>query len=408
MKVFSTAFLLFFITNLLIAQNNSFNGTFLNTQIGLSLSLTENGGTYSGQYNLQTQSFPVTAKVQGVNTLVGSYPYFGNTVPIQLMLIEGAYILITEGVTIPLAFTPSQAATTQVVNNSSRSTESTVSTPAVAIEIPNSSVQISNLKAGGRAFADPYAGFRFNIPNDWVGQQVENGSYLIGHNTKAGFILVMPHEYTSVNEMYQESAIGIQEEGIQLTPTSGVQKYGRKGLIVNYQGAIQGQMVKANAIGLMSPHGGGLTLLIAVRNDLYTNDYLTTLQSIANSVAFSKPKASPLAGQWKNRINGRRLIYLRTANGFSDRTTIDLCSNGNFSYNGTSSGMSDGPSVLTYASQDGGQGIWKVISRGNTPILVLTYNTGEFAEYRLGNGLANGEIQLDGRKYYLDSIEGCR
>ena len=407
MRLFSTALLLFFITNLISAQNNSFNGTFLNSEIGLSLILTGNETTYSGEYKLQTQSFPVTAQAQGVNTLVGSYPYFGNTVPIQLMLIEGSYLLITEGVTIPLTFTPSQAATTQVVSTNSTLSESVEPAQEIAINIPNSTIQNTNLKAAGRAFADPYAGFRFNIPNGWVGQQVENGSYLIGHNTKAGFVLVMPHQYASVNEMYQESAQGINEEGIQLRPSSGAKKYGRKGLIVNYQGAIQGQMVKANAIGLMSPHGGGLTMLIAVRNDLYTNEYLTTLQSIANSVSFSKPKASPVAGQWKNRINGKRLLYMKTANGFSDKVTIDLCSSGNFGYNSNSSGMSGGSSVLTYAGQDGGQGTWKIISRGNMPILVLNYNTGELAEYQLANGASNGQIQLDGRRYFVQNESGC-
>lgn len=409
MKVFSITFYLFFITNLISAQNNSFNGTFFNTQIGLSISLTGNNGNYTGQYNLQDQAFPITAQTQSEHTLVGSYPYFGNIVPIQLMLIEGSYILITEGVTVPLTFAAVQPDENQLASNRNEiiPVKSPTQGEEIAINIPPSSTQTSHLKAAGRAFADPYAGFRFNIPNDWTGQEVENGSYLIGHTKKAGFILVMPHQYASVNEMYQESAQGIHEEGIQLTPTSGVQKYGRKGLIANYNGAIQGQMVKAHAIGLLSPHGGGLTMLIAVRNDLYTNDYLTTLQSIANSVTFSKPKTSPVAGQWKNRINGKRLLYMKTANGMSKKITIDLCSSGNFGYNSNSSGMSGGPTVLTYAGQDGGQGTWKIISRRNAAILVLNYNTGEFAEYQLANGASNGQIQLDGRRYFVQEESGC-
>ena len=219
--------------------------------------------------------------------------------------------------------------------------------------------------------------------------------------------MIMPHEYTSLNEMYKASTQGIQAEGIQLTPTSGIQKYGGNGLIANYNGAIQGQLVQAHAIGLISPHGGGLTMLIAVRRDLYTNDYLTTVQSIASSVVFSKPKVSPIAGQWKTRINGKRLLYMRTANGFSDKITIDLCSNGNFGYNSNGSGMSGGSTVLTYASQDGGQGNWKIISRGQIPFLVLNYNTGELAEYRLANGASNGQIQLDGRRYFVQEESGC-
>lgn len=49
--------------------------------------------------------------------------------------------------------------------------------------------------------------------------------------TKSGFMLVMPNEYTSVNEMNLESIKGIQEEGTQLIPTSGVENMDVKGMI---------------------------------------------------------------------------------------------------------------------------------------------------------------------------------
>ncbi len=403
MKVFNITCCLFFITNLIIAQNNSFNGTFLNQEIGLSLSLSGTAGKYTGQFKLQDQSYTVTAQQETANSIIGTYPYFGKEVLIQVMKTQGNYTLITEGVTIPLTFlatpsegtgTPNGALTAATLNGNVQST---------GTEHPNNSGE----KAKGQSFGDVYSGYQFKIPSDWVSKQVDGGSYLIGHNTKPGFILVMPNQYTSLNQMQQESVQGIQEAGIQLMPTGGIEQYGKNGLLANYSGTIEGQVVTAHAIGLIAPYGNGLTILIAVRKDLYEQAYLSILQSIANTVTFSKPKISPVAGQWTTRIKGKRLLYMKTANGFSDKVIIDLCSSGNFGYSSNSSGMSGGTSVLTYAGQDGGQGTWKIISRGQTPVLMLTYNSGEFAEYNLMNGASSGQIQLNGRRYFIQDESSC-
>ena len=310
--------------------------------------------------------------------------------------------------TIPLTFLPTQseeqgsnsgALTTANLNGSLTKSDQTENLPIAS--------KNSGKKARGKSFGDVYSGYQFNIPSDWVGNQVEGGSYLIGHNTKPGFILVMPNQYTSVNQMRQESIHGIQEEGIQLMPTGGIEKYDNNGLLATYSGTIEGQMVTAHAIGLVAPHGNGLTILIAVRKDLYQQEYLSILQSIANTVTFSKPTISPIAGQWKSRITDKRLLYLKTANGFSDKVIIDLCSSGKFGYNSNSSGMSGGTSVLTYAGQDGGQGTWEIISRGQLPVLILTYNSGEFSEYNLTNGTSNGQVQLNGRRYFIQEESNC-
>ena len=404
MKVFSTTFFLFCIINLIIAQNNSFNGTFSNKEIGLSLSLNATTGTYTGQFKLQDQSYEVTAQQETEHSIIGTYPYFGNQVAIQVINAQGSYALITEGVTIPLTFLPTQSK--EYGSNNGALTAANLTQSAKTEDLPITSKK-SEKKANGKSFGDIYSGYQFNIPSDWVGNQVDGGSYLIGHNTKPGFILVMPNQYTSLSQMQQESVQGIQEAGIQLMPTGGIEKYGDNGLLATYSGTIEGQKVTAHAIGLVAPHGNGLTILIAVRKDLYQQEYLSILQSIANTVTFSKPKDSPIAGQWKNRINGKRLLYLKTANGFSDKVIIDLCSSGNFGYSSNSSGMSGGTSVLTYAGQDGGQGIWKIINRGQTPVLILTYNSGEFAEYNLMNGTSNGQIQLNGQRYFIQEESSC-
>ena len=406
MKVFNTAFFLFFITNLVLAQNNSFNGTFLNEEIGLTLLLNGADGNYTGQFKLQEQSFAVTAQQQTDNSISGAYPYYGNQVAIQVLKAQGSYTLITEGVTIPLTFLPAQSDKGSSGAITAANLNGNLSMSAQRESLPTASKN-SKEKATGTSFGDAYTGYQFNIPKEWIGKEVEGGSYLIGHNTKPGFILVMPNQYTSLSQMHQESVQGIQETGIQLMPTGEIQKYGNNGLLANYSGTIESQMVTAHAIGLISPHGNGLTILIAVRKDLYESTYLPILQSIANTVTFSKPKVSPVAEQWRNRIKGKRLLYMKTANGFSDKITIDLCSNGQFGYGSNSSGMSTGASTLTYAGQDAGQGTWTITNRGQTAMLILTYHDGEVGEYELSNRETNGQINLNGRRYFIQNGERC-
>lgn len=403
MKVINVVLAVFFLLNQSFAQNNSLLGTFRNDEVGLTILLKGSTNSIMGEYKLQGQSFPITAQLQSENTVVGTYPYFGNNVPIQLMEVNGSYLLITEGVTIPMIKNEFQNIDNQLVNDG----DVVENNSKISVNLPISNTKISKEKATGKIYTAPDNAFQFNLPKDWVAQVLENGSYLIGHNTKAGFIMVMPHEYVSVAQMQQESIQGIQEDGISLMPVSEFQAYGNQGLMVDFGGTIQGQPVKSNAIGLVSPHGGGLTILTAVRSDLYSADYLTLIQTIANSVSFSKPKVTAAASNWKTRITNKRLLYMNTSNGFSDKITIDLCDSGQFGYNSNSSGMSGGATTLTYAGQNGGQGTWKVTSRGQQNVLVLSFHNGEIYEYQLTKRASMGQVNLDDRRYFIQDESAC-
>ena len=74
MKIIYHTLCLFFLTNLSFAQNNSFTGTFLNTEIGLTLTLQQNETGLTGQFQLQGESFPIAAKMKNEQTVVGAYP----------------------------------------------------------------------------------------------------------------------------------------------------------------------------------------------------------------------------------------------------------------------------------------------------------------------------------------------
>lgn len=82
-----------------------------------------------------------------------------------------------------------------------------------------------------------------------------------------------------------------------------------------------------------------------------------TAPHAAASASLAPIPASPLA----EGLKGRKLLYLKTSNGFSDEEEVHLCSNGVAAIDGASSAMSAGAGgALTYAGQDSYKGTWTV------------------------------------------------
>ena len=55
---------------------------------------------------------------------MGTYPYFGNQVPFSLMIMDGAYFLMSEGMTIPMTRTNTGINTTEGELTVARTSES--------------------------------------------------------------------------------------------------------------------------------------------------------------------------------------------------------------------------------------------------------------------------------------------
>ena len=107
----------------------------------------------------------------------------------------------------------------------------------------------------------PYAGVEFVIPAGWVGQETQAG-YILGSHTEAGAIFLSSHESTSLEALTAEAMKGFTEQdGTQLFPEGNVEGLGEKALGAVYRGTLQGQPVKAYAVGLINPHGRGVTIL---------------------------------------------------------------------------------------------------------------------------------------------------
>ncbi len=124
---------------------------------------------------------------------------------------------------------------------------------------------------------------------------------------------------------------------------------------------------------------------------------------ISKTARFSKPQQSEAASEWQNFLRGKHLLYLYTANGFSTRKDIYLCSNGTFRSNSGDSSISINGTVATSGNSSG---TWRVSSAGGAR-LILNFNSGGVAEYELSTRQASNEIGLNGARYFVKSDSGC-
>lgn len=121
----------------------------------------------------------------------------------------------------------------------------------------------------------------------------------------------------------------------------------------------------------------------------------------SNSTSVTETEATQ---QLKQRIIGKRLLYLHTANGGSDKKFFDLCSNGSFYYSSNYSYLSGGFSGVT---TDEDYGTWQVGTIGNGLGLILNTQKGEYIEMVITPGNSQSELLGNGRRYFISTNETC-
>lgn len=260
---------------------------------------------------------------------------------------------------------------------------------------------------------NPQWGVRFTVPEGWIGQAAGEG-YLFGSRTDRGLILVLPHDYRSLDALRAEAEKGLHDaSGTYLELDGPLDAFGERGVAATFQGAIEGQRARAYAVSVLAPHGGGVTILTAVDPAYYSGAYPERVRAMAEGLQFSEPQTPSAGGDWNARLKGSRLTYLYSYYsggasgsyaGASEKTTIDLCSAGHFFYSGSSSFAVDGGVGAGYnasgygGGSDQGAGRWEVVQRGGQPVLQLAFQNGEVAEYTIS--YPDEELHLDGKRFF--------
>jgi len=228
---------------------------------------------------------------------------------------------------------------------------------------------------------DPNWGFKFRPPEGWKFQKSAE-TVILGHDTIAGAIFVLPHTAKSLQAVQAEMQSGLTDEGVQLLPTGAIQPLGNNAVAGEYAGIFNGEQVKARGIGTFSPYGGGAYIVAVSTPDKYSPQLSGAADAIAKGMQYFKVEVSDLmrhfAGTWATSTT-------------NTLTNMTLAPDGSYhdSYESSYSGnLTDGTFKTgdwAVAGQDQGKGRWTV--RGNkqqgTIIIKLADGTENTLEYRV-------------------------
>ena len=266
-------------------------------------------------------------------------------------------------------------------------------------------ILISSFAFSQQKIEYPSIGLSFEVPAGWIGQEYGD-SYLIGHGTIPGFVIISGHEANDVASLINEAKIGMQDEnGTNLQPSSTPQKFGTSGVSCFYTGTMEWTEAKAYAIGLLSPNSGGIVIFGAATNDLFSDTHTKLVEQIARSVVFTKIVKPKPADQWKEMLSDVRLTYMTSyssntpgGGGYSQKTTIDLCSQGFFNYKDDDVNAF-GQYAGSYGQERGG-GTWKLEpgTTADTPVLELHFHDGKVYRYELS--ISDNKLHLNGYRYF--------
>ena len=263
---------------------------------------------------------------------------------------------------------------------------------------------------------DKESGIRFTPPQGWMAQKTAAG-YLLVSKTEKGIIVMADNKARSLEQMHTEAQQGlVDENGTNLQLAGEIVAFGDKGLGAPYQGVVEGQPVKAYAVGLLSPFGGGVSIIAMAEKVHYSEHYAEYPKAIARGMIFFKPEIPPLAEQWKRDLCGAKLTYLwsYSSRGYSDgsytggshQIEIHLCPQGFFKYYDSSQSSIDGGHTAGFgfgSGKDLGQGTWDVTANGPTPVLVLQFQDGRIMKYDIT--YENKKLFLDGKRYFWTTAD---
>ncbi len=183
-------------------------------------------------------------------------------------------------------------------------------------------------------------GFKFVPPDGWV-SQVTSDYILLGHNSIAGLIIIMPHQAKSMAQMQTGMEEGLQEEGTDLQLSGNISTLSTNSLVGDYKGYLDGTVAKAKCVGVLSPNGGGAYIIAASTPEMYSEGLENAAKEIGKNMTFIKTETTELvsrfAGKWTTfTTNTSTDIYLYPNGVYSEH--YEASYSGGFEDGGTSTG----------------------------------------------------------------------
>ena len=124
--------------------------------------------------------------------------------------------------------------------------------------------------------------------------------------------------------------------------------------------------MKGYAVGLINPHGEGVSILVLTTPEMFTERHRTLARQIGESMRFFKAEKAPIVDEWKKALNNARLTYMESYNtqdgGYSDKIIIELCGAGYFRHSKRyNMGVEVGGVFGSDNSSSKGSGNWDVV-----------------------------------------------
>lgn len=245
-------------------------------------------------------------------------------------------------------------------------------------------------------------GYSFAPPKGWASQASGDGFALV-NPAKTVLIAVKAHSYKDFAAFNVDA--NLQRDGLE--PVGKPQEIAGGYTFRTVKRSAQGMTVVDTCV-LFSGNGrAGGVIVVAFSDEANANAGFEAGLSVAGSVKFEQPKITAAAEKVRSLLSGKKLTYIFTGNGYSERQDILLCGSGIFYQSTDLGGFTandvDGPS---FAATGGKSGRWSINAGGNK--LVLQFAGGAAAEYVLSARQAGNEIGMNGKRFFVQSQNLCR
>jgi hypothetical protein len=105
---------------------------------------------------------------------------------------------------------------------------------------------------------------------------------------------------------------------------------------------------------------------------------------------------------WMQKLKGRQLLFLETLGGGTAKVTVNLYTDGTYTFEASSSYTSGGYGDFSYADQDKDQGTWKIVDKGGMVILAtVSTKNGQKAEMRIQPGASAAQVLINGKRFFI-------
>lgn len=245
-------------------------------------------------------------------------------------------------------------------------------------------------------------GMSFEIPSGWLGGMPPGAeAFVLGSNTKPGMVLVTGDTGMSVDAASQFFAQPLPLDALTVAQPEGTPSVSGSTITQSYTVSTGQGTMHGYGVGKVSKQGSGLAV-VAFGPDAAAAKTLAT--AIAGTIQeHAPPKAGEApTGRLADALKGEQLLYMKTANGFSDEEHVYLCSNGQAAIRSESSAVSfGGAGTGTYAGTSGNDGTWTL--QGNEVVVVTPSGTRRWP-VRLRD---DGSVGIDLDNWWVQPQDAC-